>query len=145
MLALYRRALHARRAVFGSATAMTWLPAPGGVLAFDRGGVACVVNLSPTPVELPQGLGDEILLASGPVSGAAAAAGHGGLAADRQAARTSRSVAAKRVGLARLAVLAAEEAAVAAGEGDRRGAEPLGHGRAGPAGQLLGRTRRRRR
>jgi alpha-glucosidase len=69
MLALYRRALHARRAEFGSATAMTWLPAPAGVLAFDRGGVACVANLSPTPVELPQGLGDEILLASGPVSG----------------------------------------------------------------------------
>jgi alpha-glucosidase len=39
------------------------------VLAFDRGGVACVANLSPAPVELPQGLGDEILLASGPVSG----------------------------------------------------------------------------
>ena len=69
MLALYRRALHARRAEFGSATAMTWLPAPAGVLAFDRGGVACVANLSPPPVELPQGLGDEILLASGPVSG----------------------------------------------------------------------------
>ena len=66
MLALYGRALHARRAEFGSATAMTWLPAPGGVLAFDRGGVACVANLSPAPVELPQG---EILLASGPVSG----------------------------------------------------------------------------
>jgi alpha-glucosidase len=66
MLALYRRALHARRAEFGSATTMTWLPAPGGVLAFDRGGVACVVNLSPVPVELPAG---EILLASGPVSG----------------------------------------------------------------------------
>jgi alpha-glucosidase len=69
MLALYRRALHARRAEFGSATAMTWLPAPAGVLAFDRGGVACVANLSRAPVELPQGLGDEILLASGPVSG----------------------------------------------------------------------------
>ena len=69
MLALYRRALHARRAEFGTATTMTWLPAPDGVLAFDRGGVACVANLSPTPVELPQGLGDEILLASGPVSG----------------------------------------------------------------------------
>ena len=45
---------------------MSWLPAPGGVLAFDRGGVACVANLSPVPVELPAG---EILLASGPASG----------------------------------------------------------------------------
>ena len=78
---------------------MTWLPAPGGVLAFDRGGVACVAKLSPAPVELPAG---EILLASGPVSGdpvrRPAAAGHGGLAADRQAVRTSRRVAAKASG-----------------------------------------------
>ena len=51
---------------------MTWLPAPGGVLAFDRGGVACVANLSSAPVELPQG---EILLASGPVSGDSASGG----------------------------------------------------------------------
>src|SRR5207247_923381 len=36
MLALYRRALRVRRAEFAAA-AMTWLPAPGGVLAFDRG------------------------------------------------------------------------------------------------------------
>jgi alpha-glucosidase len=68
-MALPGRALQARRAEFGSATAMTWLPAPAGVLAIDRGGVACAANLSPTPVELPQGLGDEILLASGPVAG----------------------------------------------------------------------------
>jgi alpha-glucosidase len=68
MLALYRRALGIRRAEFGSATAVTWLPAPAGVLAFDRGGVACVANLSPAPVELPAGLENEILLASGPVS-----------------------------------------------------------------------------
>ena len=65
MLALYRRALRIRRAEFAAA-AMTWLPAPGGVLAFDRGDVACVVNLSPVPVELPAG---ELLLASGPLSG----------------------------------------------------------------------------
>ncbi len=70
MLALYRRALRVR-AEFAAA-AMTWLPAPGGVLAFDRGGVACVVNLSPVPVELPAG---EILLASGPVSGDPASGG----------------------------------------------------------------------
>ena len=66
MLALYRRALRARRAGFGNGAAMTWLPAPGGVLAFDRGGVACVANLSAAPVELPAG---EVVLASGPVSG----------------------------------------------------------------------------
>jgi alpha-glucosidase len=36
------------------------------VLAFDRGGVACVANLSAAPVELPAG---EVVLASGPVSG----------------------------------------------------------------------------
>ena len=70
MLELYRRALRIRRAEFGSATAMTWLPAPGGVLAFDRGGVACVANLSPAPVELPQeDPRPRVLLASGPVSG----------------------------------------------------------------------------
>jgi alpha-glucosidase len=66
MLALYRRALRIRRAEFGPGAAMTWLPAPAGVLAFDRGGVTCMANLSPAPVELPAG---EILLASGPVSG----------------------------------------------------------------------------
>jgi len=64
MLALYRRALRIRRAEFAAA-AMTWLPAPSGVLAFDRGGVACVVNVSPAPVELPAG---ELLLASGPLA-----------------------------------------------------------------------------
>jgi len=73
MLALYRRALRIRRAEFGPGAATTWLPAPAGVLAFDRDGVTCVANLSPAPVELPAG---EILLASGPVSGDA---GSGGL------------------------------------------------------------------
>jgi alpha-glucosidase len=72
MLALYRRALRIRRAEFGPGVAMTWLPAPAGALAFDRGGVTCVANLSPAPVELPAG---EILLASGPVSGDAASGG----------------------------------------------------------------------
>ena len=68
MLALYRRALRIRRAEFGPGpgAAMTWLPAPAGVLAFDRGGVTCVANLSPAAVELPAG---EVLLASGPMSG----------------------------------------------------------------------------
>jgi alpha-glucosidase len=69
---LYRRALRIRRAEFVPGASMTWLPAPGGVLAFDRGGVACVTNLSHAPIELP---GDEILLASGPVSGDPASGG----------------------------------------------------------------------
>ena len=53
----------------------------------------------------------------------------------------------ERVGLARLAVLAAEEAAVAAGERHRRRAEPLGHGerrRGGPSRPRTPRRRRRR-
>jgi alpha-glucosidase len=35
------------------------------VLAFDRGDVACVANLSPSPVELPPHTA--VLLASGPL------------------------------------------------------------------------------
>ena len=67
MLALYRRALRIRRAEFGPGpgAAMTWLPAPAGVLAFDRGGGACVANLSASPVKLPRHTA--ILLASGPL------------------------------------------------------------------------------
>jgi alpha-glucosidase len=72
MLELYRRALRIRRAepALGAASAvpgMTWLPAPAGVLAFDRGGVACVANLSASPVKLPRHTA--ILLASGPLPG----------------------------------------------------------------------------
>jgi len=66
MLELYRRALHVRRAEFVPAAELTWLPAPDGVLAFGRGGVACVANLSAGPVELPRG---EVLLASGSLAG----------------------------------------------------------------------------
>ena len=72
MLELYRRALRIRRAepALGAASAapgMTWLPAPAGVLSFDRGGVACVANLSASPVKLPRHAA--ILLASGPLPG----------------------------------------------------------------------------
>ncbi|HMD23755.1 MAG TPA: glycoside hydrolase family 13 protein, partial [Streptosporangiaceae bacterium] len=72
MLELYRRALRIRRAepALGAASAdpgMTWLPAPDGVLAFDRGGVACLANLSASPVKLPRHTA--ILLASGPLPG----------------------------------------------------------------------------
>jgi hypothetical protein len=50
----------------GAAEGMTWLSAPDGVLAFDRGGVACVANLARGPVELPQHTAVE--LANGRVS-----------------------------------------------------------------------------
>jgi len=46
---------------------MSWLPAGDGVLAFDRGGVRCVVNISAAAVRLPEHAG--LLLASGPLDG----------------------------------------------------------------------------
>src|SRR6185437_8263 len=64
MRTLYRRALHLRRTEFPPATpaspspatptwsspdtSMTWLPAPAGVLAFTRGHLTCITNLSPS-------------------------------------------------------------------------------------------------
>ena len=72
MLALYRRALHLRRAEFPPDAPMSWLssfsgvPVPAGVLAFTRGQLACITNLSPSPVELPAG---DILLTSTPLDG----------------------------------------------------------------------------
>jgi alpha-glucosidase len=66
MLELYRQALRIRRTA-GQApgTAMTWLPAPPGVLAFDRGdGLRCLANLSSVPVPLPGRA--TVLLASSP-------------------------------------------------------------------------------
>jgi alpha-glucosidase len=67
MLELYRRALQIRRTepALGEPPPMTWRSAPAGVLAFDRGDVACVANLSPVPVELPPHT--EVLLASAPL------------------------------------------------------------------------------
>ena len=82
MLELYRRALRIRRAepaLSGGPAALTWLPAPDGVLAFDRGGVACVANLSPAPVDLPAHT--EVLLASDPARRPPAASRHVSLAA----------------------------------------------------------------
>ena len=70
MLTLYRRALHLRRDGFtpntpappsGAATTfpsdgpMTWLPTPPGVLAFTRGSLTCITNLSPVSIPLPPG------------------------------------------------------------------------------------------
>jgi alpha-glucosidase len=66
MLELYRSALRIRRAepALGDGP-ITWLPAPEGVLAFDRGGnVRCVANLSSAPVDLPDHTA--VILASGP-------------------------------------------------------------------------------
>jgi alpha-glucosidase len=63
-LSLYRDALRIRRATLVSLDdALTWLPAPEGVLAFAREpGFSCVVNFSSEPAELPFHRG--ILLAS---------------------------------------------------------------------------------
>ncbi|WP_203704013.1 glycoside hydrolase family 13 protein [Asanoa iriomotensis] len=69
MLELYRCALRVRReaAALGDG-AMTWLPAPAGVLSFTRDPrFTCVANLSAASVDLPAH--EEIWLASGPLDG----------------------------------------------------------------------------
>jgi alpha-glucosidase len=66
MLELYRAALRLRHSepALGDGPArcsepalgdgpLRWLPAPAGVLAFARGDLCCVANLSPAPVTLP--------------------------------------------------------------------------------------------
>jgi alpha-glucosidase len=69
MLALYQAALRVRKAGdWLAGDALTWLDAPQGVLAFSRpGGFGCAVNISAGPSALPAH--DEIVLASGPLSG----------------------------------------------------------------------------
>jgi alpha-glucosidase len=66
MSSLYRSALALRRgspAFHG--TGLHWLPAPDGCLAFRRpGGLVCLLNLSGSPVPLPEG---KVLLASAPI------------------------------------------------------------------------------
>ncbi|MWA15673.1 alpha-amylase family glycosyl hydrolase [Streptomyces sp. BA2] len=67
MLSLYRAALRLRRIEpgFGDGP-LTWLPTADGVLAFVREpGLACVVNLTTAPCELPAHT--RLLLASGPL------------------------------------------------------------------------------
>jgi alpha-glucosidase len=67
MLSLYREALRIRRAEPAlSDGSLSWLDAPDGVLAFERGDrFACVVNLSSVDVELPSH--ERVLLQSGPL------------------------------------------------------------------------------
>jgi alpha-glucosidase len=69
MLELYRAGLRIRREQLTGGQELNWLPAPAGVLDFDRGGVRCIANLSPAPVPLPPGL--SVLLASGPLQAGA--------------------------------------------------------------------------
>jgi alpha-glucosidase len=55
-LELYRAALAARRSLMTADESLEWLDAPDGVLAFSRGSSAqCWVNLSDSPIELPDG------------------------------------------------------------------------------------------
>jgi alpha-glucosidase len=65
MLALYRSAIRLRRErLVASGDTLTWLSSDPGVLAFRRGDVACIVNLSATPTPLPDGT---LLVASSPI------------------------------------------------------------------------------
>ncbi|HLK78472.1 MAG TPA: glycoside hydrolase family 13 protein [Streptosporangiaceae bacterium] len=66
MLELYRAALRLRRAEPGLGDGlMHWQPAPRGVLAFERGDLCCVANLSSAPVAMPAHTA--VLLASAPL------------------------------------------------------------------------------
>lgn len=68
MLSLYREAIRLRRSEPAlRSSALTWRhPTDSAVLSFERGpGFACVVNLAPTPAELPPHR--EVLLSSGPL------------------------------------------------------------------------------
>ena len=65
MLTLYRDVIALRRANFvGADGPLRWITADAGVLAFRRGDIACIVNLSPGPVQLPAGT---VLITSGPL------------------------------------------------------------------------------
>ncbi|NUR06564.1 MAG: glycoside hydrolase family 13 protein [Nocardioidaceae bacterium] len=67
MLALYRAALHERRALPALGDGgMAWLDLPDGALGFTRDpGFACLVNVSGDPLPLPAGYA--VRLASGPL------------------------------------------------------------------------------
>jgi alpha-glucosidase len=65
--AVVRAAIGARRHL-RDAPPPTWLVDEGGVLAFERGGVTCVLNTGDAPVSL-QGWGGRVLAASRPLDG----------------------------------------------------------------------------
>ncbi|MET0458935.1 MAG: alpha-amylase family glycosyl hydrolase, partial [Ilumatobacteraceae bacterium] len=63
MLTLYRRAIALRRRLLASlGQDLTWCASDPAVLAFERGAVGCVVNLSAQPIALPWA--GDVLLAS---------------------------------------------------------------------------------
>ena len=65
MLTLYRKVLALRRQrLSGGDAPLRWIEAAPNVLAFTRGDVVCIVNLSPRPVQLPAGTA---LITSGPL------------------------------------------------------------------------------
>jgi alpha-glucosidase len=53
VFATYAAAVEARKRYFASDEPLRWIEAPPGVLAFRRGGAACVVNVSDEEVESP--------------------------------------------------------------------------------------------
>jgi alpha-glucosidase len=65
MLELYRAGLRIRRELLSGTSELRWLPSAAKVLDFDRGGLRCIANLSPDPVQLPAGL--SVLLTSKPL------------------------------------------------------------------------------
>jgi alpha-glucosidase len=71
MLELYRAGLRLRRAApWGEDGTLRWLPAPAGVLAFQRGDrFTCFVNFGPDPVDLPAGA--DVLISSSELEGGA--------------------------------------------------------------------------
>jgi alpha-glucosidase len=64
-LTLYRRAIELRRSQWVGAGPLEWLNLGTGTLAFRRGAMTCVINLTAEPIDLPAG---SQVLASGPLN-----------------------------------------------------------------------------
>ena len=64
-LTLYRRAIELRRSQWVGAGPLEWLDLGTGTLAFRRGAMTCVINLTAEPIDLPAG---SQVLASGPLN-----------------------------------------------------------------------------
>jgi alpha-glucosidase len=64
-LNLYRQALRLRSLHWREAGDLTWLGAPEGVVAFQRGRLTCWTNAGDAPVTMPQG---SVLLHSHPAA-----------------------------------------------------------------------------